>query len=41
VRNGTREWVLVVNKLSGGEINAVEMDRCKRIVLRRRRAPTF
>ena len=35
VRNGIREWVpVVVNKLSGGEIqmNAAEMDRCKRIV---------
>jgi hypothetical protein len=33
VRNGTREWVpVVVNKLSGGEMNAAEMDRCKRIV---------
>ena len=30
--DGIREWVpVVVNKLSGGEMNAAEMDRCKRI----------
>ena len=33
VRNGIREWVpIVVDNLSGGEMNAAEMDRCKRIV---------
>lgn len=33
VRNGIREWVpIVVNKPSSGEMNAAEMDRCKRIV---------